>query len=568
VRVHVVCQDLGSDRVIPRFARLLRDRLGWTASAEADSAADVLYLFPYFEAQRAKGLMPPTAAYFTHKEEEPTGNAKAKLFDQVAAQVSLRVAMCRLYGESLSQFGPTVMPPLPVEQDRFTISSRMTGRKPVVGLSGYTYSNHRKGEDLVSGMLASKIAERVEWRASGRGWPIPTKRYTWDEMPRFYQGLDVLVCPSRVEGGPMPPLEALAAGVSVVIPRGVGILDELPDVPGIYRYERGDLPTLLLALEHAAYPDKPPDPKALRASVAAYSVEAFVDAHRDAFATAFGSDHAGIAAETEPIRVKTVEPIRVRAAETTESVARGTGSTRGIYCVAFGAPACESAKRMMLSAKRHMPDVPICLCAASKIGPEDVLVRQPDSDVGGRRAKMRAYELAPAEWESVLYLDADTEIVAPIYQYFEWVEDGWELAITHDIQSMETLHAFSHKATPPEVAETLALVGTPHVLQLAGGAFCFRRNERVGRFFARWQAEWERYGQRDQGPLLRALHAEPLKVWVLGNHWNTFPKFQPHQATAGLLHWPGDARRWDGQIPGRIDSTAAWEMVKRHEARR
>jgi hypothetical protein len=57
--------------------------------------------------------------------------------------------------------------------------------------------------------------------------------------------------------------------------------------------------------------------------------------------------------------------------------------SRGIYCVAFGDPARRCAKRMMESAKRHMPDVPIALCAATKIGPEDVLIVEPDSDVGG-----------------------------------------------------------------------------------------------------------------------------------------------------------------------------------------
>jgi hypothetical protein len=31
----------------------------------------------------------PVAAYFTHREEEPKGNAKAKQFDQVAQRVDL-----------------------------------------------------------------------------------------------------------------------------------------------------------------------------------------------------------------------------------------------------------------------------------------------------------------------------------------------------------------------------------------------------------------------------------------------------------------------------------------------
>lgn len=222
---------------------------------------------------------------------------------------------------------------------------------------------------------------------------------------------------------------------------------------------------------------------------------------------------------------------------------------------------------MMETAKRHMPDVPICLCGAAPIGVEDVFVEQPDSDVGARRAKLLAYQLAPAEWQTVLYLDADTEVIAPVYQLFEWVEDGWELAICTDIRAMETLRVFERKASQAEVGETLALVGTADTLQYNGGVWAFQRCAAVERFFARWLAEWERWAQRDQGALLRALHAEPLRVWLLGNEWNTFPRFQPGQETAGILHWPGRARRWEGTIPGRIDGDEAWGMVRQFEER-
>jgi hypothetical protein len=34
------------------------------------------------------------------------------------------------------------------------------------------------------------------------------------------------------------------------------------------------------------------------------------------------------------------------------------------------------------------------------------------------------------------------------------------------------------------------------------------------------------------------------------------------------MHYPGDARRWKGLIPGRIDSPEAWQAVKRFEAKR
>lgn len=563
--VHLLCQNPQDDRIIPRMARALRDRLGWTLSADANEKADLLYLSAYFEAQRLKPWPDiPTIAYFTHKEEEPPGNAKAKLFDAIAQRVQLRIATCRLYAEPLRAYGPTWQMPAPVERDRFTIRERKGARQPVVGLSGYTYANHRKGEDLVRGMLDSAIGGRVTWQGSGRGWPIPTKRYSWAEMPTFYQSLDALVCPSRVEGIPMPPLEALACGVRVVIPRGVGVLDELPELPGIYRYTRGDLKTLLQALEQAAFPPEPVDRQALRDAVVGHSVEAWCEAHQEAFAITFGEQRVdgGIvtAQETAISAAYVAEPATL--------VARGTKSTRGIYCVAFGDPARAAALRMMTSAKRHMPEIPIALCAAKGIGPEDVLIVQPDSDVGGRRAKLRAYELAPAEWQAVLYLDADTEVVAPIFRYFEWIEDGWEFVICKDPHLMDTMHAFERRNNKVELLKVQAAVGTLHSLQWNGGVWAFGRNERIQRFFQRWQAEWEVHAQRDQGALVRAMYADPLKVLTLGNEWNTFDKYTKGVTTAGLMHYPGDARRWKGALPGRIDSPEAWSMVRRYESER
>ena len=395
------------------------------------------------------------------------------------------------------------------------------------------------------GLLDSKVAARCDWRASGRGWPVATRRYTWEQMPGFYQGLDVLVVPSRVEGIPMPPLEALACGVSVVIPRGVGLLDELPDLPGIERYERGDLGDLLEALERAAFPDTRPDPEALRAVTEPYSVENWVADHARAFAEAFGTpDGAGIGGSTE-------EAAEVPQIETAPPVERGTQAKRGIYVVAFGEPARETATRLLVSAKQHLPEIPVCLVAAKPLGIEDVFVEQPASDVGGRRAKLRAYELAPAEWQSVLYLDADTEIVGDIRLYFQLVEDGWEFVICKDPHLMDELAHFERRNNSADMAQTVSTLGGKRFIQLNGGA---------------WRSHSAR--QRDQGALLRALYADPLKTFVLGNEWNTFPKYTKGITTAGLMHYPGEARRWNGLIPGRIDGDAAWAMVEQYEARR
>lgn len=560
MRVNVVCRNPRDDRVLPRFARYLAENNGWTLTASPDLTTEVIYLMGYFEVQTYSKWpvsAPPVVCYFTHREEEPQkNNEKAKLYDQVAGQVALRVAMCKLYAGPLSKYGPTVQPPLPLERERFILAETQKHRRPVVGFSGYTYKNHRKGEDLVNGVIKSPIGNRVDWVASGRGWPvsIPAQRYSWADMPKFYQGLDILVCPSHVEGGPMPVLEALACGVRVVIPRGVGILDELKDAPGIHRYKRGDLPGMIAALESAI--SQPFDRDALRAVTAPYTVKAFCDANAQAIEQTFNGIDAGIdESQTAP----QTQEAEVRRIDVTPPVEHKTGSTRGIYCVAFGEPARRCAVRMMTSAKKHMPDIPIALCSSKSLGIEDVTIIQPDSDVGGRRAKLRAYELAPAEWQSILYLDADTEITAPVYQFFQWIEDGWELVICRDVG--ETLHSFQRKNNLLELRQLETQVGTLYALQFNGGVWSFGRCDATKSFMERWRKEWEIHAQRDQGALIRALYAAPLKIYVLENEWNCFTKYTPNTVCAGVMHYPGDARRWEGKLPGRIDAASAWARV-------
>lgn len=287
--VHVVCSNWDEDRILPRMSRALRDRWGWTLSASWKDGHDArrteaLWFAVYLESKRLDpwpGI--PVGTYFSHREEDPPGNAKARVFDEMAKKVNLRVVTARMYGALVEPHGLTVQVHAPVEKERFTVAKRSPRQarrhemRAVVGLSGYTYANKRKGEDLVRGVVNSKLGKVVEWRACGRGWPVPTRHLTWAEMPAFYQGLDILVCPSRVEGIPMPPLEALACGVSVVIPWHVGVLDELGEVKGIYRYERGNAVSLIKATAKAVDEVDQVDREALRHAVEGHSVAAWCE---------------------------------------------------------------------------------------------------------------------------------------------------------------------------------------------------------------------------------------------------------------------------------------------------
>lgn len=553
MQVNVVCRNKDADRVIPRFARYLSNGLGWELTSRPIPDADVYYLSGYFEWPVMKRDMAdrPVAAYFTHVEEQPPGNAKAKLYDSVAARVDLRIATAALYAEPLAAYGPTVQVSPPVERGRFTIPAQRNKRL-VAGFSGFTYANGRKGEDIARRIVASEPGQRAEWRASGRGWPVPTRMYAWAELPAFYQSLDVLVVTATVEGVPMPPLECLACGVSVVVPRGVGLLDELPDLPGIHRYERGDARDAARALGEALDARGEVDREALRGVTAPYSVTAWCEQHRQAFEELIvGLDEPMMEAEASGV----VPP----------QVGRTEGG-RGIYCVAFGAPARACAQRMMETVREHLPEIPIAFCGAEPLGLEDVFIAQPDSDAGGRRAKLKAYELSP--WDVTLYLDVDTEVISGDARFFfELIEDGWEFVIAKDPHLMDTMSHFRRANNLAELAELEQELVTLETLQINGGVWSFGRNERVAAFFERWQAEWERHAQRDQGALVRAMYADPLKTYVLGNEWNWFERYSKGVEPAAIKHYPGRARRWKGLLPGRIDGEAAWAKVKQFEAR-
>lgn len=279
--VNVICRNFQEDRVIPRFTRYLRDCLGWELTARPVPNADVYYLSAYFEQMLLKPWPKgtPVMAYFTHREVEPPGNAKAKMFDYIAGRVDLRIATAAMYAEYLITFGATAQINPPVERHHFVIPARPNS-KLVAGFSGYTYQNKRKGEDIARLLVSAQNGTRgLEWCASGRGWPVPTRRYPWSEMPTFYQSLDVLVVTARVEGVPMPPLECLSCGVSVVIPRGVGLLDELPDLPGIHRYKAGSAKDCQRALCEALQMRSIVDRMALRDATDPYSIAAWCEQH-------------------------------------------------------------------------------------------------------------------------------------------------------------------------------------------------------------------------------------------------------------------------------------------------
>lgn len=575
MRAHVVCTAFTTDRILPRMARALGELEGVTVGERPDPKADLNYFLPYLEMNRCRGWRETkTAAYFTHYEP---GNAKAKLWEHVAGAVDLRIVTAAQYGKMLEPFGPTVQVRPPVDLDRFKPGKRDPNAVPIIGVSGWVYPGGRKGEQLVAAAVKSDAGKAWEWRAAGQGWPVPSRLYPWDKIPAFYRSLDVYLCTATIEGVPMPPLEAMACGIRCVLPMGVGLVDELPDLPDLYRYKAGDLNSMMAALERATNESRPVDQKALREAASYFAPEHWKSEHAAAFSALLAP---GKPVERQPDRHGYVVPDFGTTVPTGPSIlptlvhtdAGDVGLQRpdlrtdqGIYVVAYGEPARACATRLLRSIRQHMPNTPVMLVGDQPLNEGEAhFLETPRGDIGARSVKVRIDELAPATWERVLYLDADTELIAPVPFLFDIVKE-WDFAICKNPQRF---HAAQHMVRPDngdECRETFKQWGTDQMMQWNGGVFSFQRNKRTDAFFRAWHQEWLRYGKRDQAALLRALWAHPLKLYPLGNEWNLVPVYDPISRSAGIVHHVTEAREWGkGIIPQRGDSPEAFAAVARN----
>lgn len=416
--------------------------------------------------------------------------------------------------------------------------------KIIVGTSGFTYPaskglTPRKGENLMYLLSQDEIFSDCEFIASGRGWPVKTVGYSWENMHKFYQGLDIYVCTSLIEGIGYGVLEAMACGIPVVIPRDVGIFDELPNLENLHRYTAGDYDSLKQALLEAVNNHKinAINIPSLRSAVSRYTQEQWINDHTTVF-------------EQFLYGVKDLPP---------------KASWHGkacIFYVAYGEPALECVERAIYSAKKYLPDIPVVLVSDKSGFGEDIFIEHKDTDIGARSVKTQIYELAPKEFEYVLYLDADTEIVSSdVTCLFQFLEDGWEFVICINPAQYVLVREMSRPDNKEEFEELVQFLGTDELVQPNGGVFSFRRNERTEKLMKTWHIEWDKHGKRDQAALDRALYNYPVKTYILGTNWNTITRYLDASTSSGILHYPMSARRHKGRIQGRLDSTEAWASI-------
>jgi glycosyltransferase involved in cell wall biosynthesis len=268
-RVHIACFDDG--HIVPRMMSWLADGLGWSIGNYLDPDPDVTnYYGPYTMFGQYGRSAGKSTGWFTHME---TSNlAKMEIWNRASKAIDLPLLTSPVYQPDLPK-SALVTPG--VDQNHFVPVNKKLPGKGIVGVVGVPQP--RKGLELAKAILDLGVANNVrivggQWEGFEKSESIP-----YEQMPEFYAGIDLLVCTSLEEGIPAPPFEALACGVPVVVPIGVGALDLLPDVPGIYRYGKGDDTAMNSAITVAL--SEKHDRSTLRDTVAPFTVQAWVDSH-------------------------------------------------------------------------------------------------------------------------------------------------------------------------------------------------------------------------------------------------------------------------------------------------
>jgi glycosyltransferase involved in cell wall biosynthesis len=223
--------------------------------------ADLTYFLPYsIQEPVARGLV---GSYFAHQEEVPAAKER---FLAMAAEADFCIVKAERYETLLRQRGVARVRKIitGVDLDAFKPKIR-------IGVIGRVYPNTgRKGEHLLASVAG---LENVELVFAGHGWPYPGRYYNETELPDFYHGIDYLLIPSLIEGGPVPVQEALACGKPVIAP-DVGFVGEYPHIP----FDTGDADDLLRVVKRLV-----DERLALRRSVLGNSWRACGDAYLQAF---------------------------------------------------------------------------------------------------------------------------------------------------------------------------------------------------------------------------------------------------------------------------------------------
>ena len=239
---------------------------------------DLHYYLPY--SKQPDNLRGFSVCFMTHLEDVEPAHSNFLL---QAKRADYCVSMSEKYTKVIRDSGIQHISTITtgVDLERFDIEVR-------VGIVGRAYHTGRKGEDLVQKCMD---IPNIKFLFTGSGWPGPSVHLTDEEVPDFISSLDYLLVPARIEGGPVPLMEALASGVEVIAPSDVGFVEKFPHIP----FKNSSAESLRHVLETLVSKRR-----ALRESVLPFSWETFGREHVELFSRLAAEHDLGCTSENLP----------------------------------------------------------------------------------------------------------------------------------------------------------------------------------------------------------------------------------------------------------------------------
>lgn len=275
MKVNIICSEGDGDWIYGRFVKEFRKHSKNEILLNSKEQCDVTHYLPYYETPVRPAR--PSTAWMSHQEEER--NDLKKKFVEAARSVDCAISHSKKYAAVLrdSYHLQTVQAVIPgVDLDAFQTrgeARKSKSPKMIVGYIGRQYtSSSRKNPKLLKRISEMSI---VDFRTTG-GKLKP------EQIPEFYAGLDLVISPATVEGGPMAVQEALAIGVPILCMNDVGVANEFET--GVMRVENDEdfirqLKLIYGSKQHLEYWRKPGVMKKMRQQVDTQTWKRFVMEH-------------------------------------------------------------------------------------------------------------------------------------------------------------------------------------------------------------------------------------------------------------------------------------------------
>lgn len=277
MKVNIICDEPNGGWIYNQFINQFKQYSKYEILINAKNGFDLVHYLPYYNVP--KNPSRPCTAWFSHMEQREDLRSK---FISTAQQVDFAISHSKKYADLLVRMGvkkvAQVMPG--VDLDKFIPSSlnysySISQKRPlVVGYIGRSYqSSNRKNPTLIEKI--SKI-KGIDFRITGG-------KLSAEQMPDFYQKTDIIVSPSKNEGGPMCIIEALAVGKPIVCFDTVGVAEEFDF--GLIKVKDFDENQFIKIIEDwrdgilVLNPPKASAVESMRSQVINYTWKNFVDKH-------------------------------------------------------------------------------------------------------------------------------------------------------------------------------------------------------------------------------------------------------------------------------------------------